>query len=253
MRIENYSMEVWQGDLAAGIWDTGPLLHSLERDRPTVAAILQGERGIEVAVVQDARQDVYHVGMIAPKNMYLDETVTPPSSITLRPADASAARKVTALLDSYDQAVLQMQLNHLGDDLAWAHESFEPGTVTDPPRHDLADAFTRFVAVAPHIIAALRTNDTYTFNKHEKAFLERMDAAFGRPDPAQEDAGTTPQIPSVDPLALWLIDGEGLVELARDASRAAPAHTAASLVRAVAASRALPSPPVQARLALSRR
>ncbi|MFD3808077.1 hypothetical protein ACFWTC_31795 [Streptomyces sp. NPDC058619] len=178
----------------------------------------------------------------------------PPSSITVQPAAVPAARKVTStLLANYHQAVLHMQLNQLGDDLAWAHEAFEPGTVTNPPQQDLADAFARFAAIAPHIITALRTNDAHAFNTHEKAFLEHMDAAFGQPGPAQEEAGTARKIPSVDSLALWLIDGEGLVELARSAGRAAPAQTALGLVRAAAAPRALPSPPIQVGASPSRR
>lgn len=218
------------------------------------AAILRSENGIELAVVHAPHHDLYHVGVIAPKDMYLDEGVTPPSSITVQPASVPAARQVTsALLATYHQALLLMQLNQLGDDLAWAHEAFEPGTVTNPPQRALADAFARFAAIAPDIITALRTNEAHAFNAHEKAFLEHMDAAFGQPGPVHEDAGTARKIPSVDPLALWLIEGEGLVELARSASRAAPTQSALSLARATAAPRALPSPPVQVAASPSRR
>ncbi|WP_406186158.1 hypothetical protein [Streptomyces sp. NBC_01006] len=239
-------MAVWQEDLAACLWGTGPLLHTLEMYRVPSAAILRSESGIELAVVHAPRHDLYHVGVIAPKDMYLDETVTPPTSITVHPAAVPAARSVSsALLADYHRAVFQVQLNHLGDDLAWAHEAFEPGTVQDPPQQELAGAFARFAAIAPHIIAALRTNDAHPFNAHEKAFLERMDATFGQPGPASEDPGAAREVPSVDPLALWLTEGDGLVELARAAGRAAPTQSALSVARATAAPRALPSPPVQ--------
>ncbi|MFD6912346.1 hypothetical protein [Streptomyces virginiae] len=254
MRVENYALQVWQGDLVACLWTTGPLRHTLEKYRVPVAAILRSESGIELAVVQAPRHDLYHIGAICPKGIYLDEAVTPPSSITVQPAAVPAARKVSStLLADYHRAFFQMQLNHLGDDLAWAHEAYEPGTVLDPPQQDLADAFTRFAAIAPHVITALRTNATHPFNTHEKAFLERMDAAFGQPGPAHEGAGTVRELPSVDPLALWLIEGEGLVELARSAGRAAPAQTALGLVHAVAAPRTLPSPPIQVGGSPSRR
>lgn len=52
VRVENYSLQVWQGDLAACLWDAGPLLHTLEKYRVPVAAILRSENGIELAVVQ---------------------------------------------------------------------------------------------------------------------------------------------------------------------------------------------------------
>ncbi|MFF3088685.1 hypothetical protein ACFVRB_27100 [Streptomyces nojiriensis] len=247
-------MAVWQEDLAACLWGTGPLLHTLEMYRVPSAAILRSESGIELAVVHAPRHDLYHVGVIAPEDMYLDEGVTSPSSITVQPGSVPAARQVTStLLATYHQAVLLMQLNQLRDDLAWAHEAFEPGSVTNPPQRDLADAFARFAVIAPHIITALRTNDAHAFNTHEKAFLEHMDASFGQPGPAHEDAWTARKIPSVDLLALWLIEGEGLVELARSVGRATPAQTALGLGRAATAPRALPSPPIQVGASPSRR
>ncbi|MEU5148803.1 hypothetical protein AB0G42_16635 [Streptomyces yangpuensis] len=253
MRVENYVLQVWQGDLVACLWTTGPLLHTLEKYRVPVAAILRSENGIELAVVQTPRHDQYHIGAIFPKEIYLDEAVTPPSSITVQPAAVPAARKVSStLLADYHRAFFQMQLNHLGDDLAWAHQAYEPGTVLDPPQRDLADAFARFATVAPHIIAALRASDAHPFNTHEKAFLEHMDAAFGQTGSASEDPGAARKIPSVDPLALWLTEGDGLIELARTAGQTAPAQTPLSLVRA-AEPRAVPSPPVQVAASANRR
>lgn len=254
LRIENYSLPMWQDDLTAGLWATGPILHELQHNRVSTAAILQSEAGAELAIIYNYRHRVYHVGMLAPRNMYLDETVTPPPSITVHPVPVPAARKITSsLLADYHRAVFEMQLNHLGDDIAWAQEEFEPGTVQDPPQQDLADAFTRFAAIAPHIITSLRSNDAHTFNTHESAFLEHMDAAFGQPGPGREDAGTARENPSLDLLAMWMTEGEGLVELARSAARAGTAQTALGLVRAVEIPRVLPSPPTQVGAAPSRR
>lgn len=254
VRVENYALPVWQGDLTAGLWATGPILRHLQHSRVPSAAILQSDAGAELAIVYHPFNRVYHVGMLAPKDMYLDETVTPPPSISVHPAAVPAARKITSsLLTDYHRGLFEMQLNHLDDDLAWAQEEFEPGTVQDPPQQDLGKAFDRFTAIAPHIIASLRANDAHAFDTHEKAFLGRMDAAFGLPGPGREDAGTAGENPSLDLLALWMAEGEGLVGLARAAARTGPAQTALGLVRAVEAPRALPSPPTQAGTAPSRR
>ncbi|MER6516644.1 hypothetical protein ABT246_07205 [Streptomyces sp. NPDC001553] len=142
-----------------------------------------------------------------------------------------------------------MQLITLRDDLDWAHEAYEPGTVTDPPQHDLADAFARFADAAPHIISTVRASNAQ-LNPHEKAFLEDMDAVFGQPALPQE-ASTTPQKTSdPDPLAVWLLEGKDLVDIARSVSRASWPRTALAPVRTAAA---LPSPPLQIAASLNRR
>uniref|UniRef100_A0AAU2K0G2 Uncharacterized protein n=1 Tax=Streptomyces sp. NBC_00049 TaxID=2903617 RepID=A0AAU2K0G2_9ACTN len=254
VQVENYGLSVWQDDLAAGLWATGPILRHLQHNRVPSAAILQSEAGTELAIVHDPFSRVYHVGMLAPKDMYLDESVTPPPSISVHPAAVPAARKIiSSLLPSYHRAVFETQLNHLADDLAWAQEEFEPGAVQDPPQQDLAKAFDRFTAIAPHIIASLRTNDALAFDARERAVLEHMDAAFGQPGPGREDAGTARENPSLDLLAMWMTEGEGLVELARSAARAGTTQTALGLVRAVEVPRALPSSPTQVGAGPSRR
>lgn len=254
VQIENYALPVWQGDLTAGLWATGPILRHLQHSRVPSAAILKSETGAELAIVYNPFNRVYHVGMLTPKDMYLDEAVTPPPSISVHPAAVPAARKIiSSLLPDYHRAVFETQLNHLADDLTWAQEEFESGTVQDPPQQDLAKAFDRFTAIAPHIITSLRTNDAQAFDADEKAFLEHMDAAFGQPGPGREDAGTARENPSLDLLAMWMAEGEGLVELARTTARTAPAQTALGLARAVQVPRALPSPPTQAGAAPSRR
>ncbi|MGW3056504.1 hypothetical protein ACWC98_11265 [Streptomyces goshikiensis] len=247
VRVENYALPAWQDDLLSGLWATGRILFQLQHGRVSAAGILQGETGAELAIIHDPRHSVYRIGMLAPRDMYLDETVTPPTSITVHPAAVPAARKITSgLLADYHRAVFEMQLNHVLDDLAWAQEEFEPGTIQDPPQQDLAEAFGRFAAIAPHIITALRSNGADAFNAHEKAFLDDMDAVFGEPGP-------TPEIPSLSLLGMWLNNGEGLVDLARAAARTASAQAALGLVRAVNAPRVLPSPPPQIGASPSRR
>lgn len=254
VKVENYPHPAARGDLFSYLWTTEPNLRFLENRHVPAAAILQSEDGAELAIVYNPRHRVYDVGMLVPKDMYLDEAVTPPPVITVHPAPVPAARKIaSSLLADYHRAVFEMQLNHLCDDLAWAQEEFEPGTVQDPPQRDLAEAFDRFASIAPRIIASLRTSDAHVFDGHETAFLEDMDAAFGQPRPGAEDAGKARENPSLDLLSMWMSEGEGLVELARTAVRTAPAQSALGLARAVKTPGVLPSPPPRARIALNRR
>ncbi|MFE7803786.1 hypothetical protein ACFU51_03780 [Streptomyces sp. NPDC057430] len=251
VKVENYSLPVWQEDLAACLWDTsprpdakfyGPLLHTVEKYRVPWAAVLRSDTGTELSVVQAPRDGLYHVGALAPRDMYLDEEVVPPRSITVQPSAVTAARRVASvLLADYRRAVLQSHLNHLADDLAWAQEAFEHGTVQSPPQPDLAAAFARFTTHAPHLIAALRQAAPGTVGRQEAAFLDRMDSAFGT-QPPSSDPDSLAAVPSVDPLALWLMEGGELVSLARTAHPAlTPAPAAAVSGRSPAVAGALPT------------
>ncbi|MEU4949907.1 hypothetical protein [Streptomyces lavendulae] len=251
VKVENYSLPLWQEDLAACVWDTspqpgaefyGPLLHTVNKRRVPWAAVLRSDTGVELAVVQAPDDARYHVGSLAPRDMYLDEEVVPPRSITVQPSAVTAARRVASvLLAEYHRAVLQSHLNHLADDLAWAQEAFEPGTVQSPPQPDLAAAFTRFTTHAPGLIAAVRQASPGTVGAQEVAFVERMDAVFGTQPPGS-DPDTPAAIPAVDPLALWLMEGSELIGLARTAHPAlTPAPAAAVRSRSAAGASALPA------------
>ncbi|MFJ6934658.1 hypothetical protein ACIQV2_15785 [Streptomyces globosus] len=251
VKVENYSLPVWQEDLAACLWDTspgpgsefyGPLLHTMEKYRVPWAVVLRSDTGTELAVVQAPRDDQYHVGALAPRDMCMDEEVVPPRSITVQPSAVTAARRVASvLLADYRRAVLQSHLNHLADDLAWAQEAFEPGAVLSPPQPDLAAAFARFTTHAPDLIASLRHAAPGTVGRQEAAFLERMDSAFGTPPPGS-DMDSPAAVPAVDPLALWLMEGGELIGLARTAHPAlTPAPIAAVSGRSPAVAGALPA------------
>ncbi|MFF0551109.1 hypothetical protein ACFYUL_19330 [Streptomyces sp. NPDC004311] len=251
VKVENYSLPVWQEDLAACLWDTsprpssefyGPLLHTVEKYRVPWAAVLRSDTGAELAVVQAPRDGLYHAGALAPRDMYMDEEVAPPRSITVQPSAVTAARQVASvLLADYRRAVLQSHLNHLSDDLAWAQEAFEPGTVQSPPQPDLAAAFARFTTHAPDLIASLRQAAPGTFGRQEAGFLERMDSAFGTHPPGS-NPDTPAAVPSVDPLALWLMEGDELIDLVRTAHPAlTPGPAAAVPGRSPAVAGALPA------------
>ncbi|WP_405421505.1 hypothetical protein [Streptomyces erythrochromogenes] len=241
VRVENYSVPIWQEDLLHCLWAsrTDPLVHSVKTDRLLAAAILRGEGGVELAVVPVPGHDAYRVGALTPADMNLTPEVAAPSSITVRDAHAHTAHQVSSsLLADYRQAVWRMQLIALRDDLDWAHEAYEPGMVTDPPQHDLSDAFARFADAAPRIISTVRASAH--LNTYEQAFLDDMDAVFGQPSLPQK-AATAPHNATIpDPLAVWLLDGQDLVDLARSVTRPYGPGTVLPPVRTAPA---LPAPP----------
>ncbi|MFB7781353.1 hypothetical protein ACFC1D_01400 [Streptomyces vinaceus] len=252
VRVENYPVPIVQEDLLYDLWTprSDPIAHTVKTDRLLAATILRSESGVELAVVPVPGRDQYRVGALIPADMNPTPDVPGPSSITVGDAPAHAAHHVSStLLPAYHHGFWRLQLITLRDDLDWAHEAYEPGTVADPPQHDLADAFARFADAAPHIISTVRASNAQ-LNQHEQAFLEEMDAVFGRPALPQE-ASTTPQKTSdPDPLAVWLLEGQDLVELAGSVSQPSGPRTAIAPVRTAAA---LPSPPLQIAASLNRR
>ncbi|MGP3684596.1 hypothetical protein ACTVZO_07765 [Streptomyces sp. IBSNAI002] len=252
VRVENYPVPIVQEDLLYYLWTprADPLAHTVKTDRVLAAAILGSESGAELAVVPVPGRNLYRVGALIPEDMNLTPEVAGPSSITVGDEPVYAAHQVSSsLLAKYHRASWRLQLITLRDDLDWAHEAYEPGTVIGPPQPDLAAAFARFATAAPHLISTLRTNNT-RLNTHEQAFLEDMDAVFGQPALPQE-ASTTPQkAADPDPLAVWLLEGQDLVDLARSVSPASWRRTALAPVRTTPA---LPSPPLQITASLTRR
>lgn len=252
VRVENYPVPIMQEDLSYDLWTprADPLAHAVKTDRLLAAAILRGASGVELAVVPVPGRDQYRVGALIPEDTNLTPEVAGPSSITVGDEPVYAAHQVSSsLLVEYHRAFWRLQLITLRDDLDWAHEAYEPGTVMDPPQHDLADAFARFAAAAPHLISTVRTSNT-RLNTHEQAFLEDMDAVFGQPTLPQEASTTRQMAADPDPLAVWLLEGQDLVDLARSVSRASWPRTALAPVRTTAP---LPSPPLQIAASLNRR
>lgn len=252
VRVENYPVPIVQEDLLYDLWTprSDPLAHAVKTDRLLAAAILRGANGVELAVAPAPGHDQYRVGALIPEGMNLTPEVAAPPSITVGSEPVYAAHQVSStLLTDYHHAFWRLQLITLRDDLDWAHEAYEPGTVMDPPQHDLADAFARFAAAAPHLIRTVRTSNT-RLNTHEQAFLDGMDAVFGQPALPQ-DAATEPQkTADPDPLAVWLLEGQDLVDLAHSVSRASWPRTALAPDRTTPA---LPSPPPQIAASPTRR
>ncbi|MFJ1551384.1 hypothetical protein [Streptomyces sp. NPDC088246] len=211
VRVESYAMRVWQEDLAACMWSDS-LAATLEQRRVRWAAVLQRDDGAELAIIRDPQRDLYHVGALHPSNLHPDGLVTPPAGITVQPAPATAASSIRSrLLPAYTRAVLHCQVNSLEEDLDWTRQTYEPGTVPEPPPTDLTDAFARFTTTAPRVTAAVR--DLATLSENEAAFLQRVDAVLAAP--AQAGA-TTAAVLHADQMAWWLTQGgESLIDLAR--------------------------------------
>ncbi|MFI8308754.1 hypothetical protein ACIF80_36190 [Streptomyces sp. NPDC085927] len=236
VRVENYAMRVWQGDLATCMWSTGPVAATLNQHRVRWSAVLQRDDGAELAVIRDPQRDLYHVGAIHPSSLRPDALVTPPADVTVQPTPATAARHIRShLLPAYTRAVLHCQVNSLEKDLDWAHETYTSRPVSEPPPTDLVDTFTRLTTTAPHITAAVRALATLT--EHEAAFLQRVDDVITAP--------THAETPHAYQLAWWLTEGgEGLINLARRAvpDREPPVSEASP---ALVSPRALPPAPAQ--------
>ncbi|GAA3389078.1 hypothetical protein [Streptomyces roseoviridis] len=244
VRVENYALKVWQEDLAACLWSTGYVADTLDQHRVRRTAILQRDDGTELTVLKDPRRDVYHVGALHPRDQMPDDFVAPPPGVTVQPAPSAAAHVIRGrLLPAYTRAVLHSRANSLADDLTWVRETYEAGTIPEPPPAVLVDAFTRFTTAAPHVVAAVR--DLGTLDEHETAFLKQVDDMVGTPAPAT----STPRVvPHADPLAWWLIEGgDGLVTLAHRtiADAKPPAGAASTATKAIGPPRALPPAPAR--------
>ncbi|WP_318209525.1 MULTISPECIES: hypothetical protein [unclassified Streptomyces] len=242
VRVENYAMKVWQGDLADCLWSTGHVASTLANHRVARAAILRRDDGAELTVLRDPRRDLYHVGALRPRDIGPDGLVTPPPGVTVPPVPSKAANVIrTHLLPAYTRAVLHCRVNSLEGDLSWTREAYEAGTIPEPPPADLVDSFARFATAVPHVAAAVRA--LVRLNEREAAFLREVDDIIGTPD---ADTEAPPALRHDDPLAWWLLlGGEGLIELAQRAVAASEPHAAEAL-RPLMSPRALPPAPPRA-------
>ncbi|MFE0772187.1 hypothetical protein [Streptomyces sp. NPDC058861] len=170
----------------------------------------------------------------APALLHLARADRPPA-----PASKTTPRLRPALPNpsptTAQMATPHRRIASLEDDLIRAHETYEPGTVCDPPQTDLAAAFDQFVQAAPEIAATVRA--LASLNAYEITFLRDLDDIVVTPAQA---LGTATRI---DPLAWWLTQGgEGLVALAR---RHLPAPPTGTPSPASAVSPARPPRPAQ--------
>ncbi|WP_282697824.1 hypothetical protein [Streptomyces sp. CC208A] len=226
-RVENYSLPIWQEDLAACLWGDGPIARTLAGHRVRQAAILQRDDGAELALVKDPRLDVYHVGALQPRHAPGPVNTPGPPDVTVRPTASAAAHIITVkLLPTYTRAVLQAHAADLSDDLDRARETYEAGTIPDPAPADLVDAYERFATAVPHVITAIR--EMGTPDENELRFLQEVENIAAAPTPGTEPA---PISAHPDPLGWWILEGgDGLIDLATRAADTIVLTTSQSLL-----------------------
>ncbi|MFD5765355.1 hypothetical protein ACFWIN_05985 [Streptomyces sp. NPDC127049] len=248
-RVENYSLPLWQEDLAAWLWGAGTINHTLARHRVRQAAILQRDDGTEFAVLKDPRLDVYHVGALQPRHFPGPVTAPGPRGMTVQPTASAAAHTITTnLLPAYTRALLHAHVADLSDDLAWARETYEAGTIPDPAPADLVGAYERFASAVPHVIAAIR--ELGTPDEHELRLLQEVENITTAP---AQGTDPVPAAAHPDPLGWWLLEGaDGLIGLAKHTADNAVLANGPAL-HAGRPAHALPSVPVSSQPPARRR
>ncbi|MER0483154.1 hypothetical protein ABR737_33285 [Streptomyces sp. Edi2] len=211
-----------QRDLLPWVWSPGPLTAALERHRiPCAARLIGGDT--ELLLVQSDNECV--IGAMLPSPGVIETFVAGPSSISAASTDMAASLIQNRLLPQYQEAVFSSRLTEADDDLRWAQETYEPGDVVEPYSRELAAGLNRFLDHAPELIAHLRRAKD-PLAAHDAAFLDDFEAALGQ---AQSGGG--------DAMALWLTEGEELIEL----TQAVP--TRQTTVTRPATPTAVPVPP----------
>lgn len=214
------------------LWEVGTLHGLLQTNSLGFAAILRDGGGTELLLAERPSDGSYIVGALTPSPDHVRVTAPAPRSVIASDARLAARFIQTRPLPDYERAVHLSRLDEAEEDLRWAQEH-EPGTYDIV---DLEAALYRFRAHAIAFIATLR--ETTPLSAEQAVFLDRMEDGLNLddlddPDPeALADAG-----------AVWLVDGEELIEMARAATPAAPGAPAKP--KALTTS-ALPPPAVAA-------
>ncbi|GGU55212.1 hypothetical protein GCM10010211_19870 [Streptomyces albospinus] len=220
-----------QHNLREFLWEAGSLYDLLERNRLGFAAILRDGGGTELLLIERPSDGLYMVGALTPSPDHVQVTMSAPRSVIASDARLAARFVHARLLPDYERAVHLSRLYEAEEDLRWAQEH-------EPERYDTADlgaALYRFRAHATAFIATLRANTP--LSAEQDAFLDRVEDglsldALDDPDPeALADAG-----------AVWLVDGEELIEMARAATPPASGTPA----KPKALPTAVPPPPAMA-------
>lgn len=252
--VETFPSQRTPGDLLERLWDSGPLMSNLEKIRVPCAAILRDGAGTELLLVERPGDRQYLVGALLPSPDHVNATAPGPRSIIAHNAHLAAGAIRIGLLPEYEQAVHLSRLHEVEDDLTWAQETFEPGTVLTPYPPDLDAALDRFLTHASEFIATLRRPGSKPLTGQETAFLDRIEADLqaareaNSGKPASTGSADDAPLP-VDAMELWLTEGEQLIEMARDIT--SPPSTAA--VRAGVRTTPPPAPSVSANSTAPRR
>ncbi|MEU1477100.1 hypothetical protein [Streptomyces sp. NPDC005760] len=197
---------------------------NLEKIRVPCAAILRDGAGTELLLVEQPGDRQYLVGALLPNPDHVNAIAPGPRSIIAHNAHLTAGAIRNRLLPEYEQAVHLSRLREVEDDLTWAQETFEPGTVLTPYPPDLDAALDRFLTHAPEFIATLRRPGSKPLTEQETAFLDRVEANLHAAREVNSgelsSTGSAAGAPlPVDAMELWLTEGEQLIEMARAITR----------------------------------
>ncbi|MFH9071450.1 hypothetical protein [Streptomyces alboflavus] len=193
------------------LWETGTLHGLLQTNSLGFAAILRDGGGTELLLAERPSDGSYIVAALTPSPDHVRVTGPAPRSVIASDARLAARFIQTRLLPDYERAVHLSRLDEAEEDLRWAQEH-GPGTYDTV---DLEAALYRFRTHATAFIATLRASTP--LSTEQAIFLDRMEDGLRLdeledPDPeALADAG-----------AVWLIDGEELIEMTRAATPPAP-------------------------------
>lgn len=221
-----------QNHLRDYLWETSTLYGLLEKNRLGFAAILRDGGGTELLLVERPSDGSYVVGALVPSPDHLNATAPPPRSIIASDARTAARFIHTRLLPDYERAVHLSRLREAEEDLRWAQQKHEPGVAYDTV--DLEAALDRFRAHAAAFIATLRSGEPLP--PEQALFLDRVEDGLSLDEP---QGLNTEALANAE--AVWLIDGGGLIEMARAATL--PLVAAAPAEAPSAGPRAQPLPP----------
>lgn len=202
--VEPLRQQQDQHHLRDYLWETGSIYYLLEKNQLGVAAILRDGAGTELLLIERPSDGSYMVGALTPSPDHVHVTASAPRSVIASDAGIAARFIQTRLLPDYARAVHLSRLYEAEQDLRWAQE-LEPGTSNTA---GMEAALYRFRIHATAFIATLR--ETKPLSAEQTIFLDRM-----------EDGLNLDELDDLDPEALadagavWLIDGEELIEMAR--------------------------------------
>ncbi|ALO96695.1 hypothetical protein SHL15_5631 [Streptomyces hygroscopicus subsp. limoneus] len=190
------------------LWETGSL-HTLLDTKPLgFAAILRDGGGTELLLVERPSDGSYMVGALTPSPDHLHATAPAPRSVIASDAHLAARFIQSRLLPDYERAVHLSRLHEVEEDLRWAQEAHEPGTY---PTMESQAALYRFRTHASAFIATLRKGQP--LSAEQAVFLDRMEDGLGLDELDDPDSEVL-----ADAEAVWRIDGESLIEMARAAT-----------------------------------
>jgi hypothetical protein len=129
VRVEVFSVPVWQEDLAESLWDNGDLVSAVRSQRIPYGAVLSDGDGTELLLVdQPNTEGQLLVGALAREGLYgaFADATDAPRSITTAASPGIAAQAITGrLLPAYREAVHNRRVRQVDQAHAQAYAEYE--------------------------------------------------------------------------------------------------------------------------------